>query len=86
MPCTSNIYIYIFSVLRIQALRCQEFIFGLGLISIEVFWQGQSILTIQNAFLNSSQHHSELFIIKKGENNFSFPLNIQWANTNLKEN
>ena len=39
-----------------------------------------------NAFLHSLQHHSEPFIIKKGENNFSFPLNIQWANTNLKEN
>lgn len=39
-----------------------------------------------NAFLNFSQHHLNFFVIKRGENNFSFPLNIQWANTNLKEN
>ena len=88
MPCTSNIYIYtyIFFHSKNTSIKVSRIHFRFG---VNIHWSvlaGTEHFDNTNAFLHSLQHHSELFIIKKGENNFSFPLNIQWANTNLKEN
>lgn len=77
--------------MHISLLRPQHwgseipFCFGVNILSI---WQGErEYLATQMPFRMS--HNSILnffFVSKKGENNFFLPLNIQRANTNLKEN